>query len=257
MDFFNQLSSMDWALLYLAGLFVGFAKTGVSGVGILAVPIFAIVFPANQSAGILLPVLCFADIFAVSYYRRHCEWKHIWGLMPWVGIGLLSATGIYFWGRQEGSLLSQFIETGLKPTMGVIVLFVLFLAEWNKNHKDVPKGKLVPVGTGIAAGFTSMLANAAGPIMAIYLLVMKLPKQAFIGTKAWFFLIINFVKIPLMMIGANSITRDSLSFNAKLIPAVMIGALLGVRVVKFIPEEKFKIAIKVLVIAACIKLIFS
>ncbi|NQZ59202.1 MAG: sulfite exporter TauE/SafE family protein, partial [Lentisphaeraceae bacterium] len=140
---------------------------------------------------------------------------------------------------------------------GWIVLIVLLISFWRDQPEAIPKGKAVAPVTGFSACFTSMLANAAGPIMAIYLMAVKLPKKTFIGTKAWFFLIINFIKVPLMFFGAQSINSDSLVLNAKLIPAIIIGGLLGIKAVKHIPEEKFKLAIKVLVLTASLKLIFS
>lgn len=256
-EFFNNLTLFHWVLLYVSGLIVGFAKTGVAGIGILAVPIFAEIFPAEKSAGILLPVLCVADILAVSYYRRHADWKKIIPLIPWVAAGLGVATWFYFSGRQEGTFMETFIKSYMKPAMGIIVLTVLGLSIWREKHKEIPEGKLIAVGTGFSAGFTSMLANAAGPIMNIYLLVMKLPKQAFIGTSAWFFLLINYVKLPLMYFGAGSITTESLKMNAALIPAVLIGGVLGIKAVRYIPEDKFKRAVQFLVFAACLKLIFA
>ena len=255
-EFFQNLTLVHWLLLYLSGIIVGFAKTGIAGIGILAVPIFAEIFPASQSAGILLPVLCVADVMAVTYYRRHADWKKIIPLMPWVALGLISATLVYFYGSKEGSIFEPIIKIYMKPAIGIIVIIVLGISVWREKHKEIPKGKLVAISTGFTAGFTSMLANAAGPIMNIYLLVMKLPKEAFIGTAAWFFLIINYVKLPLMAIGANSISADSLKMNAMLIPAILIGGILGIKVVKYIPEEKFKKAVQILVFATCLKLIF-
>jgi uncharacterized membrane protein YfcA len=257
MDFINQLSGSDWILLYVSALIVGFAKTGITGIGILAVPFFAMVFPAEKSAGILLPVLCFADLVAVFYYRNHADWKQIWKLMPWVAVGLISATLIYYYGRQEGSFMSEFIKSRMKPLMGIIVLLVQVFGIWRKNHSEVPSSKSASAVAGMSAGFTSMLANAAGPIMAIYLLMMKLPKKTFIGTKAWFFLIINYVKIPLMIFGADSIDSQSLNLNLKLFPAVLIGGFLGVRLVNIIPEQKFRLMVQILVFISCLKLIFS
>ena len=255
-EFLQNISIFHWGLLYISAIIVGFAKTGVAGIGILAVPIFAEVFPAKMSAGFLLPVLCVADILAVSYYRRHADWKKIVPLMPWVALGLIAATLIYFFGNKEGTLLSNLIDNYMGPAIGVIVIIVLTISIWREKHKGIPEGKLVAASTGFTAGFTSMLANAAGPIMNIYLLVMKLPKEAFIGTAAWFFLIINYVKLPLMAFGAKSITVESLKMNAMLIPAILIGGLLGIKAVKYIPEDKFKRAVQVLVFASCLKLIF-
>lgn len=255
-EFFQNLTLVHWVLLYLSAIIVGFAKTGIAGIGILAVPIFAEIFPPEESAGILLPVLCVADILAVSYYRRHADWKKILPLMPWVAMGLIAATLVYFFGNREGSIIEPFIKNYMKPVIGIIVIIVLAVSIWREKHKDIPEGQFVAASTGFTAGFTSMLANAAGPIMNIYLLVMKLPKEAFIGTAAWFFLIINYVKLPLMAIGANSITKDSLLMNAMLIPAILIGGFLGIKAVKYIPEEKFKRAVQILVFITCLKLIF-
>ena len=254
--FLESLTTTDWVLLYISGLIVGFAKTGVAGIGILAVPIFASIFPPVLSAGILLPILCFADVLAVSYYRRHADWKKILPLMPWVACGLITATLINYFGRQEGTVIKTIIDNYMGRVIGIIVLVVLFLSIWRERHDEIPEGKAVAVGTGFSAGLTTMLANAAGPIMNIYLLVMKLPKEVFIGTAAWFFLIINFVKLPLMVIGPNSITKASLQMGAMIIPSVIVGVILGIKIVKIIPEQKFKRAVQVLVFLACIKLIF-
>ncbi len=257
MDFLEQLSNLDWFILSISAFIVGFAKTGITGIGILAVPLFAMVFPAEKSAGLLLPVLCFADLIAVCYYRNDVEWKQIWRLMPSVAVGLIAATLIYYFGRQEGTWLGGFIKTSMKPFIGMVVLSVLLFGLWRKNHKEIPKGKRAAGIAGFTAGFTSMLANAAGPIMAIYLLMMKLPKKTFIGTKAWFFLIINYVKVPLMIAGADSINKQSLLINAKLIPGVLLGSVMGVYLVNKIPEDKFRIMVQVLVFVSCLKLIFG
>ncbi len=253
--FFENLTPLDWGLLVLSGLIVGFAKTGIAGIGILAVPIFADIFPPKDSAGVLLPLLCVADVIAVAYYRRHADWKKIIGLMPWVAIGLLIGTFIYFFGNKEGTFLFKVVNEYMKPIIGILVLLVLVISIWREKSPELPEGKLLAATTGIAAGLTTMLANAAGPIMNVYLLMMKLPKEVFIGTAAWFFLIVNFVKLPFMTIGAGSITKESPYLNGMLIPAVLLGGILGVKVVKFIPEEKFKKFVQVLILLTSIKLI--
>ncbi|NQZ56199.1 MAG: sulfite exporter TauE/SafE family protein [Lentisphaeraceae bacterium] len=142
-EIFSQLSTQDWVLLYITGMIIGFAKTGIAGIGILAVPIFAMIFPAEKSAGILLPVLCVADVMAVSYYRRHADWKKIGPLMPWVLSGLLGATAVYYFGNQQGTALEHFIKETMKPTMGCIVLFVLLLSMWRETHQEIPEVKKI------------------------------------------------------------------------------------------------------------------
>ena len=177
--------------------------------------------------------------------------------MPWVAVGLISATLIYYYGRQEGSFMSEFIKSRMKLSHGNYSFISTGFRYLAKNHSEVPSSKSASAAAGMSAGFTSMLANAAGPIMAIYLLMMKLPKKTFIGTKAWFFLIINYVKIPLMIFGADSIDGLSLNLNLKLFPAVLIGGFLGVRLVNIIPEQKFRLMVQILVFISCLKLIFS
>jgi uncharacterized protein len=244
-----SLTSTEWVVVCLCAVLVGFAKTGISGAGILVVPIFADVFPAGESAGILLPMLCVGDIFAVIYYKRHAVWNKIWPLFPWVLLGIIVASII----RNELS------TTHLRISIGIIVLSVLILSVFiNKDRieKSSEKTSIWLAGiTGTSGGFATMLANAAGPIMNVYLILMKLPKNAFIGTGAWFFLLVNFFKIPIMVY-EGSIDFNSVGFNAMLVPAIVVGALLGVRVVKVIPEKIFKKMVLVLTFIASVKLFF-
>ena len=188
----SNLTSLDWFLLSVSGFIIGFEKTGVAGVGILAIPIFAIIFPAEKSAGFLLPILCFGDVIAVSYYRSQADWRKIVPLMPWVAAGLIAATGVYYSGSQKGTVMHELITSYMKPVIGVVVLVALGISLWRERRQGkVSQGRALEVGTGFSAGFISMLANAAGPILSIYLLALKLPKEVFIGTAAWFFLVIN------------------------------------------------------------------
>jgi len=244
-----SLTSTEWVVVCICAVLVGFAKTGISGVGILVVPIFADVFPAGESAGILLPMLCVGDIFAVIYYKRHAVWNKIWPLFPWVLLGIIAATLV----RNELS------SSHLRMCIGVIVLTVLLLSIYlNKERveKTTEKTSIWLAGaTGASGGFATMLANAAGPIMNVYLILMKLPKNAFIGTGAWFFLLVNFFKIPIMAYEGN-IDLNSITFNAKLVPAIVIGSLLGIKIVKVIPEQIFRKMVLILTFIASVKLFF-
>ena len=100
-----------------------------------------------------------------------------------------------------------------------------------------------------------MIGNAAGPVMAIYLLSMKLPKYSFIGTGAWFFMIINLVKLPLQYFVWKGITLHTLTLNAMMIPVIILGTVIGIVVVKKIPELPFKIAIILLAAVSAVKLL--
>jgi len=89
-------------------------------------------------------------------------------------------------------------------------------------------------------GFTTMIGNAAGPVMAIYLLSVKMPKYNFVGTNAWFFLVVNYLKIPIQVFAWDNITLSSLMLDACTIPFIIIGGVLGIILVKKLPEKGFR-----------------
>ena len=246
---FSSLTGMQWFWAIMCGIVVGFAKTGISGMGILVVPVFALIFNGDvtASAGILLPILCFADLMAVAYYRRHVEWKYIFPLFPWVAAGVI---------------IAHFIESKVDPNLlklavGLIVIVVLIISiVREKQKKEIEAGKVISGFTGMSTGIATMLANAAGPIMNIYFLMMKLPKKLFVGTGAWFFMLVNFFKVPFRL-QSSTITMDSFIFDLKLIPAILLGAVLGVITVNKVPEQFFRRAVQVLTFLASAKLIYS
>lgn len=246
-EVFN-LSQTDWMLVVLCALLVGMAKTGVAGAGMLIVPILAGVLGGKASAGILLPMLSIADIYAVSYYSRHAEWKYIWKLMPTTVLGVL--IGMY-----TGDLVN---DEQFKFIMGVVIFVGLAIMIWRERRKNptVPTHWSFAFTFGLLGGFSTMIGNAAGPVMAIYLLSMNLPKNTFIGTGAWFFLIINLFKIPLHVFGWGTIDLNTFSLNLTMIPVIMLGAFLGIRIVKIIPDKPYRIFIIATTALAAIKLFF-
>jgi len=243
-----QLSTVDWIIVALCAALVGLSKTGLPGVGILTVLLLAHVLPARASVGVLLPMLITGDVFAVTYYRRHAVWSHLLRLMPWAAAGVV--VGWMALGRVN--------DRQLQPIIGGIVLAMLAVGYWrNKKLKDgesIPTQWYFAAVLGVLAGVTTMMANAAGPIMAIYLLAMRLPKYAFIGTGAWYFLIVNCFKVPFSA-SLGLLTGQSLKLDAIMAPVVMAGALAGIVVAKHIPQKAFNTVIEVLVIAAAIKLL--
>mgnify|MGYP001945824895 FL=1 len=201
------------------------------------------VFPAKESVGIVLPMLITGDLFAIIYYRRNVVWKHIITLLPWVFIGLIVG---YF-------LLDVISDSQLKPIIGGLVLILIILQVsrekfGEKFNEKLPKSTWFTLFMGILAGFTTMIGNAAGSIMAIYLLVKGLPKRDFIGTGAWYFIIVNLIKVP-FYIHLGLITVDSITLNLWLIPTILIGAFIGIALIKRIPQHIFQALI--LVFAAC------
>ncbi len=235
---YTQINFLGWLCGILAAILIGMGKTGLSGAGNLAILLMAILFGGKPSTGIILPMLCMADIFAVLYYHRHAEWKYIFKLLPWALAGLLIALII-------GKYIS---DHTFKTMIGIIVLASVVLMFWQDFHKEklqMPAKRWYSPVFGVSGGFATMIGNAAGPIMAIYLQSMRLPKNSYIGTGAWFFLIINYAKVPLQVIFWKNITWSSFSFNLMLLPAIALGAYLGVKLVNLLPEKAYRIFILV------------
>jgi uncharacterized membrane protein YfcA len=226
-----ELAAWQWGLGVLCAIFVGVAKTGLPGFGILVVPLM--VFTAGNaraSAGWLLPLLCAADIFAIAYYRRHAQARRLFELAAWVLLGMAG-----------GALALRLGDAVLRRVVGAIVLLMVAAHLWRKRRgeRPIPSGWHHGVPYGITAGFATTVANAAGPVMSLYLLSQRLPKEEFLATGAWFFFLINLTKVPLYA-HLGMISRSSLLFDAYLLPAVAIGALLGRAVMRRLPQWVFE-----------------
>lgn len=198
----------------------------------------AIIFGGRPSTGIILPLLCAADLFAVSYYHRHANWKQIIKLLPFAFLGIILAT---FVGRNINDHTFKLI-IGLVIIISIVLMFV---QDFKKEKMEVPKKVWYSGVFGLSGGFTTMIGNAAGPVMALYLQSMKLPKTVFIGTSAWFFLILNYSKLPLQIIVWHNINLHSIFFDLILLPAIAVGAFLGVYLVKKLPEKGYRIFVLV------------
>jgi len=250
-----ELSGMQWAMLALTAFLVGIAKTGIPCVGVIAVPLIAYAWPdAKESVGLLLPLLIFADLFAAGYYRRKALWGYVIRLLPWAMAGIVA--GFFF--------LKQIDAQHLKPVIGGIVLAMLGLKYWQSARGEKPKEGDIHLPShwafaavmGLVAGITTMMANAAGPVMVIYLLAMRLPKTEFVGTSAWLFFIVNWIKLP-FMINLGLVNGQSLKLNATLFPVIVVGAVVGILILKHIPQKVFNKAVLILAAAAAIKLLLS
>ena len=239
-----DLSYLGLALLALTAFVVGFSKTGFPGMGILAVPLTAIAVAvdthqgaARNSTGLLLPLLIAGDIMAVLYWRRKANWKSIAKLIPAALLGVIA-----------GYLLMQFHllweDRVLFPVIGGIVLLMLALAYLRKylasrsGEVRVPQGWYFPASMGLAGGLTTLLGNAAGPIMALYLLAMRLPKEEFLGTAAWFFLLVNLFKVPFLW-KLGLINKTSLPLNLMMLPILILAGILGIILAKRLSEKSF------------------
>lgn len=239
----------QWGLLYGAAVISGFSKTGIPGISILSVGIFALVLPARQSTGVVLPLLIFADIFALVVYRKNLEWRRVGRLLPWALGGLV--LGWLALGRVDDRQTARLV--------GVIIAAMLGLHLWRRwKNPEVAVAHAPswfgPV-MGLFAGVTTMIANAAGPVMSLYLLAMRLPKLEFLGTGAAFFLLINWIKVPFIA-QLGLINQSSLMLNLWLLPAVAVGALLGRPVVERVNQRVFENTVLVLTAVAAVKLLF-
>ena len=247
-----EYGTTQWIVLLICALLVGISKTGMPGIGVVNVPLIALAFSDNTklSTGLLLPMLAIADIFAVFYYRRYAKWPLVLRLLPWALAGICT-----------GSVIIRYIDDSqLQPIIGIIVMIML-IANFIRNRnpalsRKVPSHWLFSASIGFFAGITTQLANAAGPIMIIYLLAMQLPKEEFIGTGAWYFLILNWLKIPLF-IHEQRITLATVKADMVIIPVLAIGALLGIMVFKKIPQQWFNNVVQLLAAAAALKLVSS
>lgn len=232
LEFFD-LSFFNWGLLLLCALLIGMSKAGVPGVSIAVIPIMAILFGGKQSTGVLLPILLFADLFGVAYYHRHANWKHIIRALPWACAGILSAmfVGNHINDQQFKTLIALIIFASLA---------LMIRNDLKKDRASVPTHYLFVVFMGLGGGFATMIGNAAGPIFAIYLLALRLPKNEYIGTAAWFFLIINLFKLPLHIFVWKTISVSSFLLNAVTLPAILAGAVLGILIIKKIPANVYR-----------------
>jgi hypothetical protein len=232
--FSYQLSYQHLVLIGIVGLFIGMAKTGVHGMGMVAIPILAVVFGGKNSSGIMLPILIFADFFGVSYYHRHTEWSHLKKLLPFAILGIVL-----------GTLIGNWINDVLfRQLMAVIIFGSLGIMIWlEKSTRKLPNAIWFSILIGLASGFTTMVGNLAGSVVALYLLSMRLPKNEFIGTAAWFFMIMNLLKVPFHVFIWQTISFQSFMLDLILIPAIATGAFVGIWIVKKIPEKSYRLFI--------------
>lgn len=243
-----NLELWQWAVIALGAFGTGLSKTGLAGLNILVVALFALVIEPRASVGVILPVLLSADVVAVSAFQRHADWAHLRRLFPWAAVGVVLG---YF-------ALGQVNDAQVKKLIGGIVLVMLLLhcarrvrerrrrrsleedaTDVEAEEAEIPHRLWFVAGMGMLAGFTTMVANAAGPVMILYLLSAGLPKMAFIGTSAWFFLTVNLFKVP-FSVELGLINPSALRLSATLAPFAVGGALLGKSILRHIPQQLFE-----------------
>jgi uncharacterized membrane protein YfcA len=230
-----ELTQPMWLLAIFCAFMIGMAKTGISGLGTVIIPLMAYIFGGMPSSGIVLPMLIMADTIGVIYYHRSANWKTILRIMPWALVGIAVGLAV-------GKSISP---DWFRRLIGILVLLSLAIMLWleyrrNKIEQTVTGKKAYTIIFGLLGGFSTMIGNAAGPVMSVYLLSENMDKKEFIGTAAWFFFIINILKMPLQIWGWHNITWQTFQFDLMLLPAIALGAWAGISIIKMIPERIYR-----------------
>jgi uncharacterized protein len=247
-----HFDAWQWSLLYLGALSVGLSKTGVPGLSVLFIAVFANILQARAASGVVLPLLILGDLFATASYRQHLVWSHLLRLFPWTILGVVA--GWFALGRLDDHWTARIV--------GGILLLMLTVHEWRRRRTAATRQenslshapRWVVGFTGVLAGFCTLVANAAGPVMTLYLLAMRLPKLEFMGTTAVFFLLLNWIKVPFML-NLGLINSSSLSLNLWLAPAVIVGALSGRWLASRMSQRWFEYCTLALAACAAVKLV--
>lgn len=240
----------QWALACLAAIGVGVSKSGLPGISLFHVVVFAQLFPGIASTGVVLPMLVAGDVGAVLLFRRNAQWHHVARTLPPAVVGVAAGWCLMGWLR----------SAPFAPWIGGIVLVLSVLQgirDWRPTlFASVPHTRAFAWAMGLLAGMTTMMANAAGPVMGLYLLAVALPKDQFVGTSAWFFLLINLIKLPFSA-HLGVITRDSLAFNLVLFPFIGAGIFLGRAIIQRVPQKAFDTFVLVFAVLASLRLILT
>ena len=229
-----NLAPWQWALGVFCAFLLGVGKTGAPGVGTLTAPLMVLtVGNAKLSPAWTAPILIVADIFAVTYWRRHADAKALFSLIPWVAAGMVA-----------GGFALSLSELVLRRIVAAIVWTMIGVNVVRRLKSTMHVEGYAPV-YGVAAGFATTVATSAGPVMSLYLLTKRLPKERFVATGAWFFFVVNVAKLPIYAIH-RLFSPASLVFGAIMVPPVVCGAIVGLWLVRRIPQRTFEILIIVL-----------
>lgn len=242
------LGAVEWGMLILSALIVGFSKAGIQGATIPAVAMMAIIFGGKESAGIMLPMLMVGDLVAIFKYGKKGNMRDVLRLMPIAIIGIIL-----------GALVGgQLDDSQFKFLLGVIVLVCLLLLvtkQIKKQSVDLPDNKMIHWLVGMTSGFSSMVGNAAGPIFNVYILAQNLNKEKMIGTTAWFFFLMNALKVPFHVLLWDTIGFETLKYTAVAVPFIGIGALAGIWIIQNISEKWYRRLIIVMTVVAAVRLL--
>jgi uncharacterized membrane protein YfcA len=237
-----------WLLAVLGAICIGLSKSGLSGTATLNVVLMAKAFGAKESVGLVLPLLIAADFMGYWINRHGGSWKKILPMAPPAILGVL--VGWY--------LLAHIDNAAARVTIGWLILgllaFKLLLDFKRQDFLALTEHHGFTWTMGLGAGVTTMLANAAGPVMTIYLLAQRLEKKEHLGVFTRFFLFINLFKVPFSA-QLGIINGPSLLTNLVLLPAVVVGVLMGWQILKRLPQKPFEWVLFILTAFAAVWLI--
>lgn len=235
----------------LAALFIGISKAGFGGgLGMLTTPLCVMAFGAKDAIGILLPLLCAGDAFSLYHYWRRWEIKNLWFLLPGVVIGVLLGT----------QCIGRFSARELNLAIGLLaVAFVLFQVVKDTVYRA--EGPFQPnhrLGAlfGLGAGVTSTFAHGAGPVVSMFLIPQRLPKEVYVGTTVLVFTWINWIKMPFFL-ATGLINLPTLQRSATFLALIPLGVWAGVWCNRRFSEAAFSGAIYGLTFLAGLQLIFD
>ena len=243
-------SPVGWGIYFFCALLIGMSKSGIQNIGTLTVPLFAILFGAKYSTGIVLVLLCFADLIAVIYYRKAFLWSEVKKLLPLSVIGLIL-----------GLIFGNYIDdTTFKVSMGVCLLLGVIIMLYTERislerQRNLTSKKWYSPLFGLILGFSTMIGNAAGPALSVYMLSKRLDKITFAATSAWFIFILNVSKIPLQIFVWDNLSWTGFYLNLMALPFILLGGIMGIKLVKILPEKIFRYLIISLVVLASVLLI--
>jgi uncharacterized membrane protein YfcA len=248
LEWLPDISTGAYCIALFGAFCLGFSKTGFPGLALVNVMLMAEIFGAKESVGIILPLLVCADFVVFPMFRKFASWRDVVPLLIPIGFGLI---GGYV-------LLGKIDNTLARPVIGGIILGMVTLqllrVYRQKFLSHLPDSLVFRWGSGVVIGVSTMMANAAGPAYSIYALVHKMDKKEFLGIGARCFLLVNIIKIPFMT-DLDIINPRSLWIDACLLPGVIIGILIGRKIIARIPQKVFEILLYVFSVLAGLRLL--
>lgn len=233
MTLITDLTLLHWITIGIAAILVGSARAGLDGGPLLAIPLMAGVFGARLSSSIMLGIMLTADLAALIKYRSFGSPAHLLRTLPYAVAGIIL-------GALIGNRMSE--ET-FRTVVSILILAsaaMMLIQELRRGGFTLPERWFIAAPLGLLSGFASMVGNAGGPIMSLFLLSSGLKKDRLIGTMIWFFFIINTVKLPFHIFVWHTLSSSTLLIDLIVAPIAVAAVFGSARLVKMIPEKPYR-----------------